>query len=390
MGSGSSVTTTEQRIVIVGGGVIGLAVGWRLAKSGQTVTVLDRTPFDRSASWMSAGMLTPLAEVRHEEEDLLSLAQTSLRMYPDFIRDLEADSGASVDYRQDGVLLVGITPRDVEHLRFRFDYQKSLSLEVDWLTGDEARLKEPHLSSRISAGVWCPGDHQVDNRLLLQALRKALETCGGTYTTGRDVSSVVVKSGRVEGVIVDGERMAADRVVVAGGAWSSQLGGLEGTFRPPVRPVKGQILRLRMNEQVAPSTIVWYSRQESSSVVYLAPKGSGELVLGATSEEMGFNLEPTAGGMFELLRGAWEAVPGVYDLAIVEVEVGLRPGSRDDAPVLGPTEVEGLVMATGHFRKGILLSAVTALSLEAYVRTGDVPEAIRPFGIGRFQRNEQS
>jgi glycine oxidase len=309
----------------------------------------------------------------------------SLELFPEFVSELETASGKRVDHRRDGVLLVGITRDDVEHLRFRYDYQKSLGLEVEWLSGDEARGREPHLSPRISAGVWCPGDEQVDNRLMMLALREAFSRAGGHYTEGSCVSSVVVEGGRVQGVVADGERLEADAVVLAAGAWSPHIEGLPKDCQPPVRPVKGQILRLRMTDQVALKTIVWYSRHESSCAIYMAPKSSGELVLGATSEEMGYDTQPTAGGVLELLRGAWEAVPGVYDLPVTETKVGLRPGSRDDAPVLGPTSVEGLVMATGHFRKGILLSAITSLAIAEWFETGNVPTAIQGFGIDRFQ-----
>lgn len=373
-----------NRVVIVGGGVIGLAVGWQLARSGREVTVLDRDSYERSASWMSAGMLTPLAEVRHQEEALLSLAQHSLSLFPQFVDELQEESGIDVDYRQDGVLLVGITRDDVEHLKFRYEFQKSLGLGVEWLSGDASREREPHLSTHISAGVWCPGDQQVDNRLMMKALKKAFEKSGGTYVADTEVTAIDIESSRVTGVTAGGEKVPAETVVLAAGAWSSKIDGLERNCRPPVRPVKGQILRLRMSDQTTLGTIVWYSRQETSSVIYLAPKASGELVLGATSEEMGYDLEPTAGGLFDLLRGAWEAVPGVYELPISEVGVGLRPGSRDDAPVLGPTSVDGLVMATCHFRKGILLSAVTALTVSEMIETGVVPEVVQPFGIGRF------
>ncbi|MDA0749035.1 MAG: glycine oxidase ThiO, partial [bacterium] len=357
---------------------------WQLAKAGRDVHLFERDRAGRSASWASAGMLTPLAEVRFQEESLLHLALKSLDLFPDFAAELESDTGRSVGYRRDGVLLVGITRDDVEHLRFRYDYQKELGLPVEWLGGAEAREREPHLSSQISNAVWCPGDHQVDNRLLLDALVDAFQKAGGTLHEETPVDHLEIESDRITGVHAGGQLHTAGTVVLAAGAWSRLIPGLPDTVRPPVRPIRGQILRLQMTDDLRLQSIVWYSRIASSSVAYLAPKDGGHLVLGATSEEMGYDLHVTAGGLFELLRAAWEAVPGTYDLPIVETAVGLRPGSRDDAPILGETPIKGLIMATGHYRKGILLAPITAQNIVHLIQTGQTPAVIRPFGIGRF------
>ena len=374
----------QKRVLIVGGGAIGLAIGWRLARAGSAVVLFDRGRVGHSASWASAGMLSPLSEVQFEEEDLLHLGLKGLAVYPEFVGELEADTGCCVGYRRDGVLLVGITQDDLEYLKFRYHYQRDLGLSVTYLSGDGAREREPYLSAQVSAAVWCPGDHQVDNRRLVMALKKGLVAAGGEVFEEMGVDELLIDGTRVRGVRVGEEIFEGDTVVLASGCWSRLIPGLPDCARPPVRPVRGQIMRLVMTEDFALNTMVWYSRVATSTVAYLVPKNNGHLVLGATSEEMGFDEDVTAGGMFELLRAAWEVVPGVYDLPMVESTAGLRPGSRDDAPILGKTPVEGLIMATGHYRKGILLTPLTALSIAEVILERRTPALIRPFGIDRF------
>ena len=375
---------SHKRVLIIGGGAIGLAIGWRLARAGCSVGVFDRGRVGHSASWASAGMLSPLSEAQFEEEALLRLGLKAMEVYPDFIRELEAETGCCVGYRRDGVLMVGITQDDLEYLKFRYRYQRDLGLPVTYLSGAEAREKEPHLSAQVSAAVWCPGDHQVDNRQLMVALKRGVETAGGDIFERAEVDELLVDGTRVRGLRTRDEVHTGDTVVLASGCWSRLLPGLPDCAKPPVRPVRGQIARLGMTPELALNTMVWYSRVATSAVAYLVPKNNGHLVLGATSEEMGFDADVTAGGMFELLRAAWEVVPGIYDLPIVESMAGLRPGSRDDAPILGQTPVEGLIMATGHYRKGILLTPLTALAIAEVILEGHTPEIIRPFGIDRF------
>ena len=374
----------QKRVLIVGGGAIGLSIGWRLARAGCSVSLFDRGRVGHSASWASAGMLSPLSEVQFEGEALLRLGLKAMEVYPDFVGELEAETGCCVGYRRDGVLSVGITQDDLEYLKFRYRYQRELGLPVTYLSGAEVRAKEPHLSAQVSAAVWCPGDHQVDNRQLVMALKRGVEAAGGAIFEHTEVDELLVDGTRVRGVRVGGEVHTGDTVVLASGCWARLMPGLPDRAKPPVRPVRGQIARLGMTAELALDTMVWYSRVATSTVAYLVPKDDGNLVLGATSEEMGFDADVTAGGMFELLRAAWEVVPGIYDLPIVESMAGLRPGSRDDAPILGQTPVEGLIVATGHYRKGILLTPLTALTIAEVILEGRTPELIRPFGIDRF------
>ncbi|MEW6441417.1 MAG: glycine oxidase ThiO [bacterium] len=371
--SGKSVT-------IVGGGVIGLSIGWVLSKQGCAVTIWERGAAGREASWAAAGMLSALAEVHFDEQDLLRLGLVSARMYPEWVGELEAASGMSIGYRTDGTLIVGIDPDDARDLRHRYEIQSHFQLRVEWLRGAEARVREPLLSPRVTAAISCLDDHRVDNRRMVEALKVALQAAGGVLEENCPVEKIEIRNGRAEGVWVQGELREARTIILAAGCWSGSMAGLPDAVRPPVRPVKGQMIALQMLPESTLTNVV------QAPDAYMVPKQDGRLFIGATCEEMGFDTQLTAGGMFELLRGAWEAVPGIYDFPMAETWVGLRPGSRDNAPILGKTPVEGLIMATGHFRKGILLTPVTAREIAALVLTGETSEQIAPLQLSRFTK----
>jgi glycine oxidase len=322
-------------------------------------------------------MLAPLAEAHPEEQALLALGRASVAIYPEFVADLEAAADRGVGYRGDGTLIVGLDRDDAENLRFLYETRQQIGLPVDWLTGAEARRREPALSPRVTAALQCPADHQVDNRAVVRALKDALRHAGGELREQTPVEAVEVRGGRVRGVVVEGALHAADTVLVCAGAWSGQVTGLPDETTP-VRPIKGQMVSLRIED---PPLIRHVIRAPEA---YLVPKHDGRLVIGATQEEAGFDTEVTAGGMLDLLRGAWEAVPGIYDLPVLETWAGLRPGSRDNAPILGPTSVEGLFVATGHYRHGILLLPITVREVSRLVLTGEVSDTLQPFLPSRF------
>ena len=357
----------------------GLGIGWRLAQAGCAVSLFERGEAGRGATWAAAGMLAAGVETEPGEERLLDLTRESQRLWPDFARAVEAASGLSVDYRDEGTLVVALNRDDVARLRFNYDFQRGLGLELDWLSGAEARRREPYLRAGAAAAVFSRHDHQVDNRKLAPALKTAFLNAGGALHEHAAVTGLDIEAGRVAGVMIGETRHAADVVVLAAGAWSRDLPGLPEAARPPVRPLKGQMIALRMDAD-APilSHVLW------APGVYLVPRKDGRLLIGATTEEKGFDTSLTAGGVFALLEAAWRALPTVEELAIDEMWVGFRPGSRDDAPILGPTPVDGLVLATGHHRNGILLAPVTAAAISDYILTGEVPASIRGFGIDRF------
>lgn len=357
--------------------MIGLAIGWRLAAAGAAVTVFERDEAGRGASWAAAGMLAAGVETEPGELDLLALNRRSQELWPGFAAELEAAAGMSVGLRSEGTLVVAPTRDDAAQLRFTYDFQRQHGIALDWLSGAQARQREPHLHPNLAAAVFSPEDHQVDNRLVARALQRAFIAAGGTLNEHAGVDAVDSAGGRVSGVRIGAVLHPADIVIVAAGAWSGQIAGLPLPLH--VRPVKGQMLALRM-DAAAPLVrhVIWAPK------AYLVPRHDGRLIVGATTEERGFDTNLTAGGVLALLEGAWRTVPAIEELPIDEMWVGFRPGSRDDAPVLGPCEVEGLVFATGHHRNGILLTPVTAAAVARYVLAREIEPVIRPFAIDRF------
>jgi glycine oxidase len=382
-GSSREGPKVATRVAIIGAGVCGLAIGWRLAQAGATVEVFERGQAGRGATWASAGMLAAAAEAEPGEERLLEITRWSQALWPDFARELEVASGQGLGYRDEGTLVVAPTRDDAARLRTTYDYQTGLGLALDWLSPAEARRREPFLGANLAAAVFSAADHQVDNRRLAEALRAAFLAAGGCLYEHTAVTAIETTAGRVTGLEVGLEvgarRVEADAVVLAAGAWSAELPGLPEAARPPVRPVKGQALALAMDPR-APllSHVLW------APGIYLVPRGEGSLIIGATVEEKGFDDRLTAGGIFALLEAAWRAVPAIEELAIEEMWVGFRPTSRDDAPILGPTPVDGLLLATGHHRNGILLAPATAEAVSRYILSGDLPAAARPFTLARF------
>ncbi len=377
----SKSSGARPRVAIIGAGVCGLGIGWRLAQAGCEVAAYDKGAAGHGATWAAAGMLAGGVETEPGEEALLPLAQLSQRMWPDFARELRAASGIDVEYRDEGTLVVALTRDDLEQLRFTYEFQTSLGIELEWLSGAEARAREPHLKPGLTGAVYSAGDHQVENRKLSLALEAAFQRAGGQLHENTEVTAIDVEAGRARGLWLGEHHVAADVVVLAAGAWSRDIEGLPEAARPPVRPLKGQALALRM-DPAAPLIrhVVWVPKG------YLVPRNDGRLLVGATVEERGFDESLTAGGVFALLETAWRALPAVEELAIDELWVGFRPGSRDDAPILGATPVEGLVLATGHHRNGILLAPVTAEAVACLVLTGKPLAGTERFGIERFAR----
>ena len=379
--STSANSGAKPSVAIIGGGLCGMGIGWRLAAAGCSVDLFERDTVGRSASWAAAGMLAANVEAEPGEEMLLSLDLDSQRRWPAFAEELEALSGVDLGYRDEGTIVVAIDRDDAEALRFTYDFQRGLGLDIEWMTGGQARRLEPHLSPGVTAAVRSTLDHQVDNRQLVVALEKVCRTAGVRVHENTAVKAVDISDGRVTGVQTATGAHRADFVLMAAGAWSYDIDGLPPTARPPVRPLKGQMLGLRMDPR-APIVdhVVW------GPGIYIVPRKNGRLILGATVEDKGFDSDMTAGGVFRLLEAAWEALPQIEELPLDEMWVGFRPTSRDDAPILGPTPVEGLVMATGHHRNGILLAPVTIDAISDFILNGVLESAIEPFGVDRFNK----
>jgi glycine oxidase len=343
-------------VLIVGAGVIGLGIAWRCRQRGLSVTVVDPAP-GSGASSTAAGMLAPVTELNYGEVELLRLGIESSRRYPAFAAELEAASGLSIGYRACGTVVAAWDGADIAALRDLHAFQTSLGLSAELITGRELRTLEPALAPGLPGGLFAADDHQVDNRLLHAAL---LSVVGPIVT--ESVVSLVRSGSRVTGVqLADGRLLSAGSVVLAAGAWSARL------FDVPIRPVKGQTLRLRS----APLLTHIVRGSVKGSRVYIVPRANGEIVVGASSEETGFDLHPRAGAIYELLRDAQSLVPALGEAEFVEVSTSLRPAAPDNAPIIGPSEVDGLVLAVGHYRNGILLTPITA-DLVADQLTADV------------------
>jgi glycine oxidase len=370
----------KPKVAIIGAGVVGLGIAWRLAARGAVVEVFDRGSAGAGATHAAAGMLAACCEAEPGEEALIALGRESQARWPAFAAELLDASGIDVELRTEGTLVVASTADDQARLHHHLVFQQKLGLPLEWISAAETRRREPHLAGKLAGAVWSPQDHQVENRKLAAALRVAAEAAGATIRENTPVKDISIAGPRADGIVLaDGTKIAADVVVLAAGAWSRSIGGVAPALRPPVRPIKGQMLSLRM-DAAAPllNHVIW------APGVYLVPRRDGRLIVGATVEEKAFDTTLTAGGMLTLLDAAWRTVPSIEELPIEEMWVGHRPGSRDDAPILGPGPVDRLVYATGHHRNGILLAPVTADTIARLVLDGTVDPAIRSFGVERF------
>ena len=366
--------------VVVGGGALGLACAWRAARRGLRVRVLERGHPGDGASNVAAGMLAPVGEASWGEEALMRLGLASARAWPGFAAELAADSELEVGYAPCGAIHVALDRDEAEALRRRCALMDSLDLGVQWLGSRACRDLEPGLSPACAAGVHAPAEAAVDPRLLLLALVAAIEHRGGQVLAEAEVTDALIEGRRLVGVITaDGREHRAEHVVLATGAWSGAAPWLPPSARPPVRPVKGQILTLRGNpDQPVCERIV------ASERVYLVPRSDGRLIVGSTVEERGFDIQVTAGGVHELLREAYRALPDVAELELAETLAGLRPGTPDNAPLIGPGALDGLVLATGHYRNGILLTPISAEAVTALLAQAPQPPEAQLAHPGRF------
>jgi glycine oxidase len=381
-------------VAVVGGGVIGLSIAWRAAQQGKQVLVADPQP-GRGATHAAAGMLTPIAEAAYAEREIFGLGQDSLRRYPGFVAELEAATGLPTGFCQTGTLQVAYDADDQAVLAETQVLQESFGVHLQQLTARECRAAEPMLDPSVRGGLLAPDDGSIDPRLLAKALLQGVEDAGARLAR-QHVTEIICLGGRVAGIrLADDSVVNAPWVVLAAGWQSAQIPGLPDGIAPPVRPVKGQIMRLRTTAVTAAAGLPPGLLQRTvrgivrGCSVYLVPRESGELVVGATQEELGCDTTVTAGGVWELLRDARTLVPGITELEVVDMVAGLRPGTPDNAPVLGPSELPGLVLATGHFRAGVLLAPVTADTVAAFLRTGTPHPSWRPFAPGRFPARGQ-
>jgi glycine oxidase len=327
-----------------------------------------------------------VGEASWGEEALLDLNLASARLFPEFATELEERSGKPVGYRRCGALHVALDRDETEELQRRYELQSSLGLEAQWLRARECRQLEPGLATAVAGGVHARDEAEVDPRSLVSALVAACEREGVALILDAEVSDGIFEGADLRGVVAAGGReLQARQVVLATGWWSGRTAWLPESARPPVRPVKGQILELR-----GPTDERLCERIVATEWVYVVPRGDGRVLVGATVEERGADLTVTAGGVHELLRETYRVLPDTDELELIDAVAGLRPGTPDNAPVIGPGDVDGLVLATGHYRNGILLAPITGDAVAALLAGDEPPEPARHFGIERFARDRAS
>ena len=363
-------------LLVLGGGVIGLASAWRARQHGADVVLVDPSP-GHGASWAAAGMLAAVTEAHFGEESLLALNRRSAQAWPSFRDELEAATGHDLAYRDDGTLAVAYDAGDRDALGELYRFQRELGLGSTWLNPSECRDLEPLLAPVIRGGLFVSVDHHLDPRRLVGALSQACHLAGVQIVPAA-VTEVTTAGDVVVGARLDsGEVIRAGQTLLAAGWQSGGLPGLPARALPPVRPVKGQILRLRMpSGWPVPRHTVRAISQGTSLYVVVRP--DGEIVCGATVEEMGADERVTGGAIYSLMRDAQLVLPMLLEAEFLEATAGLRPGSPDNAPMIGPGALDGLLVATGHYRNGILLTPVTAELVTIMLEAGAAGERQLP------------
>lgn len=363
-------------VAIVGGGIIGGSIAFELARHKLRVALFDRQQPGREASWAAAGMLSPAPE-SPDSIPLVPLGRASLDLYPEFVAAVEEVSGCAVGYRGDGALeaiFAGDAERELSTL---VALHHGLGLPTQPLRIEEAQHLAPALSRDARAAALLPYEASVDNRALTEAVLAAASRQGVEIRAGLEVTSLVREGGRCIGVVAGGERISVGDVVLAAGCYSGEIEGLRGYT--PTRPVRGQMVALR-------SAKVQLECVLRSSRGYVVPRNDGRLIAGSTVENAGFEKRVTPAGLQQILRAALELAPDLADAAIVETWCGLRPDTPDHLPVLGPTDVEGLVVATGHYRNGILLAPITAKLTREWLTDRHTSFNLEAFSPLRFLR----
>jgi glycine oxidase len=354
------------RVLVVGGGVIGLSCAWQLAHAGHDVTVLAPAPGRDGASWVAAGMLAPVTEVQFGEAALTALLLEGSRQWPTFAAGLEAAAGQAIGFDQSGTLTVALDASDRAALDDLLSYQHRLGCTAQRRSASECRALVPALTPTLRGGIEVPGDHQVDNRALLAALLTAGQRAGVRFVAGQ---AAVLSSGPngpsgPSVTTTEGDRLGSDVVLLAAGVGTPSIDGLEGAGLPEIRPVKGHILRLGQTA-AAPLLNRTVRALVHGRSVYLVPRADGSVVVGATVEERGADSTVQAGAVHQLLSDARAVVPGLDELELREAQAGLRPATADNAPCIGWTDLPGVAVASGHYRNGILLAPLTAAAVVA-------------------------
>ena len=368
-------------ILIIGGGIIGLSIAWRLIGIGKKVIIIDKKNLGKEASWAAAGMLSGRLDLKPCEKKLLPIFEKSHLAWPKFAEELENKSGKSIGYKKEGTLRVACDLHEEKKLKNNYDFLKNNKVNITWLSGDKIRDKEPYVSNNVLSGFFSPDDHHVNNRYILDALitilKKNKNNC--IFKENTEVEKIITNKNQVIGVKTNNEIIKTKEIIVCSGAWTSKIKNIE-IKEVPIRPVKGQMVCLKVPKNISLlKHILWREN------VYLVPRNNSDLIIGATEEEMGYDKSLTVGGIYNLLKIARELLPAIEDLSIVESWSGLRPTSRDDAPIIGPSKkLKGLIYATGHHKNGILLAPLTSSVIKNYYLNGNIGNDFNNFEPGRF------
>ena len=369
--------------VIAGGGVIGASIALELAEAGMKVGVYDAREPGREASWASAGIISPAPESR-EMIPFVPMRAASAALYPDFIRKVEELAGMNAGYRRDGALEAIFAGVNEEELNAVIALQHEVGLKAEMVSAEDARRMEPALAEEMKAAIFRPDEASVDNRALTEAVLTAAHRKGVRISAGNRVRALWKEGKRCKGLMLEKGQAEAKWTIVAAGCYSAQIEGVAPYA--PVFPAKGQMIALRC-DAVEIKRVLWLEN------TYLVPRNDGRIIAGSTIERGVFDHDVTAGGMRQILNEAIKLASGLEKARIEETWAGLRPDSPDHLPIIGPTDTEGLLIATGHFRSGILLAPITARLIREWVSTKKVSvdwENVSPMRFGKAKRGQSA
>lgn len=363
-------------VIIIGGGVIGCAIAVELALNNIKVALFERNQLGQEASWASAGMLAPQSEAQYGDP-LFHLGQASRNIYFNYSERLRAYTGIDPCYRNEGSLQLAFDEPTAQNMEEAHTWQFDAGLNITRLSTDEVRKLEPAISAEVMLAHLFADEHQIDNRKMMQMLIAALDRAGVSINLGMTVSEIIIEQGEVRGIIANGERFLAHKVIIAAGSWSGLLRA-EPVQMPQTMPVKGQMLALK----TAPQNLNYVLRAQHS---YLVPRHDGTVIIGATSESVGYDKRVTGEGLQQLLLRAQQIAPILKQATFIEAWAGLRPGTADGLPILGEdAQLKGLIFATGHYRNGMLLTPITAQIIKELIISGKTSVDLKPFSPMRF------
>ena len=370
-----------KKVIVIGAGIIGLSISYYLKKSNFNVVVLEKGKAGNEASFASAGMLAAQSEFDYYEK-FMDFCIKSRDMYPDFCRDIEQDSKIGVEYKKSGMIRPALNEEHEKHFKDNYEWQKKQGFEIEFLDGSELRKLEPKLSKNIISGLYTKDDGQVNNRKLMDALIIANKKNNVKVIENIEVKDYLIKNNKINGVVTNNGNIEADFVVNAAGSWSSLISpNLIPNFK--VKPIRGQIVSLHSNKKILGKVIF-------ASVLgkggYIVPRNDGTVILGSTVEDVGFEKRVTEEGIGSILKNCFDIIPGFKNLKIKEKYSGFRPLASDNLPIIGKTNVEGLILATAHYRNGVLLAPITAKAITELIVNDNIIPEIKDFGVERFEQ----